>query len=131
MKKLHIAALAAGLSAGLMTAPVASAQQRTAGMSTQDYYTRIQGLRRQANGVVVFAEPPWILAKVKNINAAGGQMTISHGPIPQIKMPAMTMTFPVRSPADITGHKVGDVVQVQIGKDADVIKIVHVRAKTE
>ena len=105
--------------------------QKVAGMSTQDYYTRIQGLRRPANSVVVFDEAPWIVAKVKSINVGSGMMTVSHGPISQIKMPAMTMAFPVKNPADLTAHKAGDVIQFQLDKDGGVVKIVHVRAAND
>jgi Cu(I)/Ag(I) efflux system protein CusF len=33
---------------------------------------------------------------VKNVDAAGGKVTIAHGPIASIKWPAMSMTFSVK-----------------------------------
>jgi Cu(I)/Ag(I) efflux system protein CusF len=33
---------------------------------------------------------------VKNVDAAGGKVTIAHGPISSIKWPAMNMTFSVK-----------------------------------
>lgn len=123
--KLQILVVLASVCGAVGPAPAAFAQQM-AGMSTQDYYTRLQGLKRQANGIVVFAEQPWVVAKVKAIDSAAGKMTISHGPIRQIRMPAMTMAFPVRNPSDLS-HNVGDVIQVQFDNDGGVVKISHVR----
>ncbi len=105
---------------------VASAQ-RVAGMSTQDWYQRIESTRRHANNVVVFDDHPWVLAKIKAIDAGAGQMTVSHGAIPRVKMPAMTMTFPVKTPGELGSHRTGDTIQMQVADDGGVIKIVHVR----
>lgn len=99
----------------------ASAQQLAA-MSTQDWYQRIESTRKKAQ------DHPWVSAVVKGINAGAGELTISHGPIPHARMPAMTMTFPVRDASDLTAHEVGDHVQIQVAEDGGVIKIVHIRS---
>ncbi|HET7765951.1 MAG TPA: copper-binding protein [Burkholderiales bacterium] len=36
---------------------------------------------------------------VKNVDSAGGKVTIAHGPIPTMKWPAMSMTFTVKDKA--------------------------------
>ena len=36
---------------------------------------------------------------VKKVDAAGGKVTIAHGPIPTMKWPAMNMTFTVKDKA--------------------------------
>lgn len=121
---LKTVALALALSTAL--APVAivpaAAQQQFAGMSTQDWYVRIELMRKKGE------DNPWVAATIKAINAKSGELTIAHGAIPHAKMPAMTMTFPVRDPADLTAHKVGDKVDIQVGEDGGVIKIVHVKS---
>ncbi len=119
---LKTIALAFALSAAL--APVAmapaAAQQKLAGMSTQDWYIRIESMRKKG------ADHPWVVATIKAIQAPSGEITIAHAAIPHAKMPAMTMTFPVRDVADLTAHKVGDRVSVQVGEEGGAIKIVHV-----
>lgn len=66
----------------------------------------------------------WRLSKRSRRRQANS--TIAHAAIPHAKMPAMTMTFPVRDVADLTAHKVGDRVSVQVGEEGGAIKIVHV-----
>lgn len=101
--------------------------QRVAGMSTQDWYQRIESTRRHQNNVVVFDDHPWVLARIKTIESGAGRMTVSHGAIPRVKMPAMTMTFPVSNSGDLTSHRPGDTIQMQVADDGGVVKIIHVR----
>lgn len=121
---LKTIALALALSTAM--APVAmapaAAQQKLAGMSTQDWYIRIESMRKKGE------DHPWVAATIKAINAPSGTITIAHGALPHAKMPAMTMTFPVRDAADLTAHKVGDQISIQVGEDGGVIKIVHIKS---
>lgn len=117
---LKTLALVAAISTTLASASVSPAA--AAGMSTQDWMIRIESTRKQGE------DHPWVLATIKGIDARAGTLTIAHGPIPQAKMPGMTMTFPVRDAADLTAHKVGDRVTVQVDKVGDVIKIVHIQS---
>ena len=110
-----VAAFSAAISSAVMTPAVA-------GMSTQDWYKRVEATRKQGE------DHPWVVATVKGINAGAATMTIAHAAIPQAKMPAMTMTFPVRDPADLTAHKAGDRVTVQVDSVGGVIKIVHIQS---
>ena len=48
---------------------------------------------------------------VTAIDAAGRKITFNHGPIPEIKWPAMKMEFPVVSSVDLSKVKVGDKVR--------------------
>ena len=93
-----------------------------AAISTQDWYQRIEAMRKKGQ------DHPWVSAVVKGIDPNSGQMTISHGPIPHAKMPAMTMTFPVRDPSDLTAHQVGDHISFQVAEDGGVIRIVHIKS---
>jgi Cu/Ag efflux protein CusF len=119
MKKTHKAlALVAAFSTALASAAVSPAS--AAGMSTQDWYHHVQTMRKKGE------DHPWVKAKVKAINATSGEVTIAHAAIPHAKMPAMTMTFPVRDGADLKAHKIGDLVSIQAGEDGGVIKIVRI-----
>src|SRR5262245_15084577 len=48
---------------------------------------------------------------VAAVSAASHRITVNHGPIPEIKMPAMRMEFPVVSSLDLSKVKVGDKVR--------------------
>lgn len=90
--------------------------------SQWNWYKQVESMRKKDEG------HPWVSAVIKGINLSAGEMTISHGPIPNAKMPAMTMTFPVRTPWDLTAHRVGDRVRIQVADDGGVIRIVHIRS---
>jgi Cu/Ag efflux protein CusF len=47
---------------------------------------------------------------VTAINTADRKITFNHGPIPEIKWPAMKMEFPVVPSVDLSKVKVGDKV---------------------
>ena len=114
---LKTLALVAAFSTALASAAVSPAR---AGMSTQDWYHHIETMRKKGQ------DHPWVAATIKAIKAPSVEMTIAHDAILHVKMPAMTMTFPVRDAADLTAHKVGDRVSVQVGEDGGDIKIVHI-----
>ena len=120
---LKAIALALALSTALAPIAIApaAAQQQLAAMSTQDWYVRIEAMRKKGE------DHPWVTATIKGVNAAAGEMTIAHGAIPHAKMPAMTMTLPVRDRADLTARAIGERVSIQVGEDGGVIKIVHVK----
>jgi Cu(I)/Ag(I) efflux system periplasmic protein CusF len=48
---------------------------------------------------------------VTAVNAANRKITFDHGPIPEIKWPAMKMEFPVASSVDLSKVKTGDKVR--------------------
>lgn len=51
---------------------------------------------------------PQIEAEVRKVDAAAGKLTLRHGDIPNLDMPAMTMVFQARTPAQLDGLKPGD-----------------------
>ena len=51
---------------------------------------------------------------VTAINAADRKITFNHGPIPEIKWPAMKMEFPVVPSVDLSKVKVGDKVRFTV-----------------
>lgn len=48
--------------------------------------------------------------EVRRINEAEGKVTLRHGPLPNLDMPAMTMVFTAKDPAILKGIKVGEKV---------------------
>jgi Cu(I)/Ag(I) efflux system membrane fusion protein len=60
-------------------------------------------------------------AKVTDIDATKGKIDLSHGPIPSMKWPAMTMGFRVEDKSQLAGVKTGDEIEFEMrgepGKD--------------
>lgn len=49
--------------------------------------------------------------EVRKVDSAVGKLTLRHGPLANMDMPAMTMVFRVKDPAWLTQVKVGDRVR--------------------
>ena len=56
-------------------------------------------------------EPPLSEGQVRKIDKENGKLTIKHGPLVNLDMPAMTMVFHVQDPAMLDEVKVGDSVR--------------------
>ena len=76
-------------------------------------------LRRYAVAAFVVAAMPSIAlaqvvdrveGEVRRVNEAEGKVTLRHGPLPNLDMPAMTMVFTARDPSILKDVKVGDKV---------------------
>jgi Cu(I)/Ag(I) efflux system membrane fusion protein len=52
--------------------------------------------------------------KVNQIDAREGTLEISHGPIPALKWPAMTMMFRTADKAQLNGIKAGDEIEFEM-----------------
>jgi Cu(I)/Ag(I) efflux system protein CusF len=67
---------------------------------------------------------------VRAINAQAGTVTVDHGPIAALNWPAMTMAFPVQSPALLNGVSVGSRVHfVLVNHEGHpMISEIHVQA---
>lgn len=57
-----------------------------------------------------------VSAQIKKIDAPSGKVTLKHGPIENLGMPAMTMAFPVKNPASLKAFAEGDLVMVTFDK---------------
>jgi Cu/Ag efflux protein CusF len=51
--------------------------------------------------------------EVRKVDFAAGKITIKHGPIVHLEMPAMTMAFPVRDAALLEQVRPGDKVRFE------------------
>ncbi|WP_420993632.1 copper-binding protein [Cupriavidus sp. 30B13] len=60
--------------------------------------------------------PQPVAAEVKKIDAQTGKVTLKHGPIDNLGMPAMVMAFPVKGRASLQNFKEGDAVSVTFDK---------------
>ncbi len=69
---------------------------------------------------------PLAEGEIRKIDKAGKKITIKHGPIPNIDMPAMTMVFAVKNPALLDKATLGQKVKFQaemIGGTATVTEL--------
>lgn len=55
-------------------------------------------------------------AEVRKVDKAQGKLTLKHGEIKKLDMPAMTMVFKVRDPKMLDGLNVGDKVKIDADK---------------
>ena len=81
---------------GLTTAPPVQAEPVTAPAQVAQAAAPTGGL---SEGVV------------RKIDTANGKITLKHGPLTNLAMPAMTMVFKVKSPDMLNSVKVGDAVK--------------------
>lgn len=63
---------------------------------------------------------------VKAIDAAGGRVTLAHGPVPSLQWPAMTMGF-AATPEQLAGLKVGDRVEFEFRAEGMNARILSIR----
>ena len=57
-------------------------------------------------------------AEVRKVDADSGKLTLKHGPIKNLDMPAMTMVFVVKDKAQLANVKAGDKVKFTAVNDA-------------
>lgn len=57
--------------------------------------------------------------EVRRIDKAQNRVTLRHGELKSVEMPAMTMAFAVREPDQLAPLKVGDKVLFKVIKQAD------------
>lgn len=65
---------------------------------------------------------------VKKIDKATGKVTLAHGPLENLSMPAMTMAFPVKNAASLDQFKVGDKVRFRAEPVNGAITVVAIEA---
>ncbi len=71
------------------------------------------GMNMKPRGAMSAPKP--VDAEVRKVDVANGQLTLKHGPIENLGMPAMTMTFPVQDKASLAALKEGDKVKATFG----------------
>jgi Cu/Ag efflux protein CusF len=64
---------------------------------------------------------------VRRIDRATGQVTLRHGPVTNLGIPAMTMIYRVREPAMLDALSVGDLVRFQADRVSGVFVITNLQ----
>ena len=62
------------------------------------------------------AEGAFAEGEVKKVDKSAGKVTLKHGPLAALDMPAMTMVFRVKDPAMLDEVKVGDTIRFKAEK---------------
>ena len=70
-----------------------------------------------------FAAAPMADGEVRKVDAKAKTVTLKHGPIPSVGMGPMTMTFPVKDPAQLAKLKAGDKVKFSAEKSGNDIVV--------
>ena len=69
-------------------------------------------------------QPPLLTeGEVRKVDIAARKITLKHGPIVNLAMPAMTMVFQVKDPAMLERVKAGDKVKFEAQKVGDAITV--------
>jgi Cu(I)/Ag(I) efflux system periplasmic protein CusF len=113
MKQL-VAFLGAVLAVSVAAAP-AHAQSTMRKDSTAAADRKPQGPSHKASGTVT------------KIDAAGGKVTIAHGPVQSLKWPAMTMSFGVGDKALLEGVQPGKKVEFEFAQQGSSYVITKIR----
>ena len=65
--------------------------------------------------------------EVKKVDKAAGKLTIKHGPLVSLDMPAMTMVFRVKDPAVLGQVKAGDAIRFKAENVAGALTVTEVQ----
>jgi Cu/Ag efflux protein CusF len=65
---------------------------------------------------------------IKKIDPVAGKVTIAHGPIVNLDMPAMTMTFKAKTPAVLGKWKEGDKIRFRAAEVGGVLTVFSIEA---
>ncbi|MDE2361100.1 MAG: copper-binding protein [Hyphomicrobiales bacterium] len=98
---------------------------RAAKPTVFDFYEYMQRMERHPNT----RECLWVAARVENVVSDKRELVLSHGAIPRLDMPAMTMAF---APADAAAfglvHR-GDWIDIRVVRDDGSMRIVDFRSR--
>ena len=114
MKKTLVTTVFLALLGG--TAPVVFAQQ-------DDHSAHHGGASAPSEADVKLAE-----GTVKKIDKSAGKLTIAHGPLESLGMPAMTMVFRTAEPGLLDQVKVGDKIRFAVEKVGGALTVTSLEA---
>ena len=66
--------------------------------------------------------------EIRKVDKDAGKLTIKHGPIQNLEMPAMTMVFQVKNPAMLDQVATGDKIKFAVEKTGGALVVTHVEA---
>ena len=67
--------------------------------------------------------------EVRKVDKEAGKVTIKHGPLPHLDMPAMTMVFRVKDPAMLDRMKTGESIKFKADKVQGNYTVTELQAK--
>ena len=106
-------------------ASILSAQNASAAKPTVfDFYEYVQ--RRKAASETP-NEEPWIPGEIRALDRGKRQIRVTHSPAPAFGMPIMTMTLDVVDKVDLKALRIGDQVDIRIGKIDGQIEVIDIR----
>jgi Cu/Ag efflux protein CusF len=71
---------------------------------------------------------PMADGEIRKVNKAAATITLRHGPIPSLNMPAMTMDYKVANPKFLDAFKPGDKVRFTADKIGDQYTVTRLEA---
>lgn len=120
ISKLSIAAVLAFASAAS-----AVAQESGHGSHAGHGATVAQAAHAEHAGHKVGVLGEMVDGEIKKVDKEAGKITIRHGELKALKMPAMTMAFRTKDPAMLDQVKVGDKVKFMAEKVNGALTVVH------
>lgn len=81
-----------------------------------------------ANQTMAAADMPMVDAQVKKVDKAAGKVSLAHGPLVNLSMPAMTMAFRVKDAGWLNQMKAGDRIRFMADEINGVMTVVHFEA---
>ena len=101
-----------------------SAVPAAAGMNATEWLQRMEQARpRHPEGRPPQSDGALVSVKVKGIDRAGQRLTISHGAIRKVGMPAMTVTFPAGDSSHLAMLHKGDAIEIHAANRGGVIQV--------
>lgn len=74
------------------------------------------------------APAPLVEGTVRKVDSDAKKITLRHGPIPNLEMPAMSMVFQVRDPAMLERVKAGDKVRFSADRINGGYTVTHIES---
>ena len=78
-----------------------------------------------ASQAVAATEMQMVEGQVKKVDKAAGKVTLAHGPLVNLNMPAMTMVFRVKDAGWLDQMKVGDKIRFMADNVNGAVTVVH------
>jgi Cu(I)/Ag(I) efflux system protein CusF len=78
--------------------------------------------------VAVLAQGALVDGEIRKVDKDAKKVTIKHGPMPSLDMPAMTMVFQVKDPAMLGQVKPGDKVKFEAQKLGGAYTVTRIEA---
>jgi Cu/Ag efflux protein CusF len=108
----------------IMFAAVVAAAIPAAGLTQSDHAGHHDGAAQVAQAT----SAPMADGEIRRVDKEAKKLTIKHGPIPSLDMPAMTMVFQVKDPAMLERVKAGDKVKFQAEKQGGQYTVTKIEA---